>query len=103
MLAAISLPYRHVWCVDFEFHAPAGERPEPLCMVARELNTGRLERLWLEDDPPTRPPYDTGPRSLFVAYYASAELGCHLALGWHMPARILDLSAEFRCLTSGLP
>jgi hypothetical protein len=39
---------------------------------------------------------------VFVAYYASAELGCHLALGWPMPTRILDLYAEFRCLTSGL-
>jgi hypothetical protein len=37
-----------------------------------------------------------------VAYYASAELGCHLALGWPMPQRILDLCAEFKCLTSGL-
>jgi hypothetical protein len=39
---------------------------------------------------------------LFVAYYASAELGCHLALGWPMPARILDLFTEFRCGTNGL-
>src|SRR5262249_51409183 len=38
-----------------------------------------------------------------VAYYASAELGCHLALNWPMPARILDLFAEFKCLTCGLP
>jgi hypothetical protein len=38
-----------------------------------------------------------------VAYYASAELGCCLALGWPMPARILDLYAEFRRLTSGRP
>jgi hypothetical protein len=70
--------------------------------VARELRTGRLERVWLADDPPARPPYGTDPESLFVAYYASAELGCHLALGWPMPTRILDLYAEFRCLTSGL-
>jgi hypothetical protein len=38
-----------------------------------------------------------------VAYYASAELGCHLALKWPMPARILDLFVEFRCLTNGRP
>jgi hypothetical protein len=38
---------------------------------------------------------------LFVAYYASAELGCCLALDWPMPARILDLYAEFRNLTNG--
>src|SRR5262249_22278245 len=78
-------------------------RPIPLCCVARELRSGRLERLWLADGAPADPPYGIGPDALFVAYYASAELGCHLALNWLMPVRILDLHAEFRCLTSGLP
>jgi hypothetical protein len=96
-------PYRSVWCVDFEFYAPPGERPLPLCCVARELRSGRLARLWLAGDSPSAAPYPLDPRSLFVAYYASAELGCHLAQDWPMPARILDLYAEFRCLTSGLP
>jgi DNA polymerase family A len=96
-------PYRRVWLVDFEFTAPPGERPLPLCCVARELRTRRLERLWLTDEAPADPPYGTGADSLFVAYYASAELGCHLALGWPTPLRILDLYAEFRCLRSGLP
>jgi hypothetical protein len=40
---------------------------------------------------------------LFCAYYASAEIGCHFALGWPPPARILDLYTEFRALTNGLP
>jgi hypothetical protein len=89
--------------VDFEFTAHAGERPIPLCCVARELRTGRLVRLWLADGALTDPPYSVGPDALFVAYYASAELSCHLALDWPFPVRILDLYAEFRCLTSGLP
>jgi hypothetical protein len=91
-----------VWLWDFEFTAPAGECPTPLCAVARELRSGRLMRLWLTERASAEPPVDTGPDALFVAYYASAELGCFLALGWPMPARILDLFAEFRCLTSGL-
>src|SRR4051794_32345620 len=71
-------------------------------MVARELHTGRLIRFW-RDELLTlhRPPFDCGPESLFVAYYASAELGCFLALGWPMPARILDLFVEHRCATNG--
>ena len=97
------LPYREVWAVDFEFAAAPGERPVPRCCVARELRSGRLERLWLDDGEPMQPPYGVGPEVLFVAYYASAELGCHLALGWPFPVRILDLFAEFRRLTSGLP
>jgi hypothetical protein len=66
------------------------------------VRSGRLVRRWLADNPPARPPYDLGPTSCFVAYYGSAEMGCHLALGWPMPARVLDLYAEFRNLTSGL-
>src|SRR5204862_2902180 len=92
-----------VWCADFEFRAPAGHRPEPLCVCARELRTGRAVRHWLSDEPPAVAPYSTDPGSLFVAYYASAELGCHLALGWPLPARVLDLFAEFRALTNGRP
>ena len=101
---AALLAFREVWCVDFEFQAPAGERPQPVCLVARGLHTGRLIRLWRNDLLALRgPPFDCGPGSLFVAYYASAELGCFLALGWSMPACILDLYAEHRCTTNGLP
>jgi hypothetical protein len=96
--------YREVWCVDFEFRASAGSRPTPVCLVAREFRSGRLLRVWADElHRITTPPYAIGPDSLFVAYFASAELGCHLALGWPLPARVLDLYAEFRCKTSGLP
>jgi DNA polymerase family A len=96
------LPFRKVYAVDFEFCAPPGERPTPLCVVAKELHSGALIRHWLAGGAPESPPFDICEDALFVAYYASAELGCHLALDWPMPARILDLYAEFRCLTSGL-
>jgi hypothetical protein len=98
------LPYREVWGVDFEFSAPPGERPVPICMVARELRTGRTIRVWQDElRRMSRPPYPTGPDALFVAFYASAELGCHIALNWPMPARILDPFTEFRAATNGLP
>jgi len=94
--------YREVWAVDFEFHAPTGERPDPRCMVARELRSGRSIRVWADELARTpAPPFPTGPDTLFVAYYASAELGCFRTLGWTMPARILDLYTEFRRLTNG--
>ena len=47
MTVGCHLPYRKVWAVDFEFTAPPGERPAPLCVVARDLHTGRLVRRWL--------------------------------------------------------
>jgi DNA polymerase-1 len=96
-----SFPFREIWLVDFEFRARPGDNPVPVCLVAKELRTGRVIRLW-EDEFGAAPPYPTGPDTLFVAYYASAEIGCHLALGWPAPARVLDLYAEFRCLTNGV-
>ena len=76
------LPFTSIWGVDFEFIAQPGEQPLPVCLVARELRTGELIRLWQDDlQGMTSPPYPIGPDSLFVAYFASAELGCHLALG----------------------
>ena len=96
--------FRKIWAVDFEFRAPPGHNPDPICMVAKELISGRTIRLWQEALRVTvRAPFRTGPDTLFVAYYASAEIGCHLALGWDIPANIVDLYAEFRGLTNGIP
>ena len=93
--------FSKVWFVDFEFHAPRGERQDPLCLVAHELYSGKRLKLW-RDDFGAFPPYSTGKDSLFVAYYASAELGCHLFLDWPIPKNVLDLYVEFRNLTNGL-
>lgn len=98
------LPFRELWAVDFEFIAGDGEQPSPVCMVYKNLHTGEVCRLWQDELRQRRhAPLSTGSDSLFIAYYASAELGCFLALGWPMPERILDLCAEFRCITTGLP
>jgi DNA polymerase I len=96
----IDLPYREIWLADFEFRQPDGERPEPACLVAMELRSGRKIRLWRDQFGPL-PPYPLDPHSLFVAFYASAEMCCHRVLGWPMPARVLDLFTEFRDLTNG--
>jgi DNA polymerase I len=97
----LSLDYfREVWLVDFEFGASAGERPDPVCLVALELHSGRKIRL-CRDQFGSVPPYSTGPDCLFVAYFASAEIGCHLALGWPKPTHVLDLFTEFRNHTNG--
>ena len=94
--------FTEIWAVDFEFGSEPGENPEPVCLVAWELRSGRKLRLW-RDKFGLTPPYPTGPDVLFVAYYASAEIGCHLALGWPAPERVLDLFTEFRNRTNGLP
>ena len=59
------------------------------CTVARELRSGAVIRIWQDQFGPT-PPFPIGPDALFIAFNAAAELGCFRALGWSMPARILD-------------
>jgi len=95
------LPFEQIWAADFEFDSKPGERPIPVCLVAWELRSGRKLRLWADQLGPW-PPFPIGPESLFVAYYASAELGCFRALKWPMPARILDLYIEHRNSTNVL-
>jgi DNA polymerase-1 len=98
-----ALPFRSIVAVDFEFEfgGNEGNHPRPVCMVAKELRSGETWRVW-RGDFGSAPPFPIGPDALFVAYYASAELGCFRALGWPMPARILDLFVEFRARTNGL-
>jgi hypothetical protein len=97
-----ALPFPEIWLVDFEYRAEPGENPDPVCLVAWELRSGRKIRLWRDQFGPV-PPYSTGPDVLFVSYYAAAEISCHLALGWPVPQRTLDLFLEFRNFTNGLP
>ena len=88
--------------MDFEFGQSSNLTPEVRCLVAREYYSGRLERLWLDVVDKPVCPLPMGENSLYVAYYASAEMGCHLALDWDLPQSLLDLLCEFRCQTNGV-
>lgn len=104
MTLASLAAFREIWLVDFEFR-PAngheGNTVEVVCLVARELRSGKTVRL-RRDQLAALPPYATDEGVLFVAYYASAEIGCHLALDWPVPQRVLDLWTEHRNATNGL-
>jgi len=102
MIRLGNLDFKEVWLVDFEFKAAAGEQQIPVCMVAMELNSGNKLRIWQDElYKMRRPPYSINKNSLVIAYYASAEMGCHLSLDWPMPVNLLDLYTEFRNLTNG--
>jgi DNA polymerase I len=98
------LPFKHIIVADAEFEfgghdtfeaaSRSGERPRPVCVVAKELRTGQEWRLFREF--PSTPPFPIGPDAIFISYYASAELGCFKALGWPNPRNILDLCVEYR-------
>jgi hypothetical protein len=93
MLPACYDRFQHIWVVDYEFTPRAGELPAPLCCVAHEVRSGC--RLVLRKDTLglcVTPPYAVGRASLFVSFVAPAELSCHLALGWALPAYVLDLT-----------
>ncbi len=87
--------YREAVLVDFEFSQPDGETVQRIdCVVVHHLKAGTTTRLWANQLGPA-PPYSTGPDTLFVAFNIVAEMSCHRALGWPMPARVLDLYAEY--------
>lgn len=94
--------FKEVWFHDFEFSAPQGENPEVVCLVAKELYSGQVIRLFQEDLTSMEvPPFNTKEDALVVAYYASAEMNCFNQLGWDYPAYLLDLYTEFRNHTNG--
>jgi DNA polymerase I len=96
------LPFKNIIAADFEFEfgGVEGNPPRPVCMVAKELRSGQEWRVW-RGEFGAAPPFPTGPDSLFVAHYASAEFGCFRALNWPMPINVLDLFTEFRARTNG--
>jgi DNA polymerase I len=96
--------FEEVWCVDTEYSAKDGHQPDPICLVACELHSGRQLRLWADELSRMRAaPFRTDSRSLFVAYAAAAEFSVFHVLGWPAPQRVIDLFFEFRALTNGLP
>jgi hypothetical protein len=95
------MPFKAVWVGDFEYHQPDGGLPDPLCVVAHELNSGTKVAQWIDREAPGPCPYETGPDAVFVAHAASAECLCHLVLGWPLPAYVIDTYASFRCLKNG--
>jgi hypothetical protein len=105
------LPFQRIVAIDFEFNfgghdspeaaSRSGERPRPVCMVAKELRSGQTWRLWC-DQFEAQPPFPLDSDTVLAAYYASAELGCFRALGWPQPRYVLDLFTEFRARINGV-
>ena len=83
------LPHREVWAVDFELSRASVKTPSRCvwCLGTKQWTQDPA----LADEFGAAPPYPTGADVLFVAYYASAEIGCHLALGWPVPAARVGL------------
>jgi hypothetical protein len=93
--------------VDFEFRPQGGREgnlPEVICMVALEVGTGTYHRLFQDElYLLTHPPFSINCKTVIVSYFASAEMSCFHVLNWNMPENVLDLYAEYRNRTNGLP
>ena len=105
--------FEEINVLDFEFqtegglHTDRGQRfggrPLPLCGVGLELRSDGLWRLWRDELLQlTRAPFNTGRRALTIAFFASAEAGCFVALQWPFPHHWLCLHAEYRLKTISL-
>jgi hypothetical protein len=92
--------FNQVWAVDTEYIARPGERPIPVCLSAYEYRSRRKILLW-QDQLGSEPPFDISSDSLFVTFYAPAELGFFRAIGWQQPALVLDLFAEYKNRLNG--
>jgi hypothetical protein len=92
--------FEQIIFADFEFVARDGEHPDVVCLAWRDEPGGQTRCLW-RDQLGSTPPYRTDDRVLFVCFVANAELGCHLALNWPLPANVVDLNAEFRLHVNG--
>ena len=60
MIGELLRHYEEVVLFDTEFGCPDGGRAEPLCLVYRELGSGRLGRVWLDVAAPAVPPCPFG-------------------------------------------
>src|SRR5262245_6314152 len=80
----------------------SGERPRLTAVVAKELRTGQKWRLF-RGEFGSSPPFPTGPETVLIAFYASAEVGSLHSVGWSLrDTFVLDLFTEFRVRTNGL-
>jgi DNA polymerase I len=95
--------FSEIVLLDTEYVSYGGDPVVPVCLCALELRSGRRHRLFFHD-PTTKyvNPLPLGSDVLYVAYAAQAEWSTFLSLGWKLPEWVLDLFAEFRCLTNGL-
>ncbi len=95
--------FDQIWVVDFEYQCLDGGFPKIHCMVARELASGSVIRLFEEELVKVKKaPFDISKRSLFVAFFAPAEFSCFLTLGWDFPVNTVDLYAEYRLIKCGM-
>jgi len=94
--------FDEIWCIDFEYRIDRNDLAVPVCLCAIEMRTGRELFLWRHELLALRrAPFDTGERSLVVAFSSNAEALCFLRLGWRLPRNLIDPYVLTAALTNG--
>lgn len=89
--------FASVWIVIFTVSRRPGEVVSPVALAAQDASSGNLIEIGVPRLLSVRhAPYPTGPQALLVTVDAALVVACHLALGWRVPERILDLMVEHR-------
>lgn len=79
-----------------------GECPAPIALAAMDVRSGDVvEVIGPHLRTIGRPPYPTKDDTLVITTDAQALFGLHLALGWPMPERLIDLLLEHRNTING--
>jgi len=94
-------PAGDIIVVDTEYSTPTGERPVPICAVAKNLGTGNETWVWLWGRKVEAPSFPAD--AIFVCYSAPAEMAIQEIMGWPLPQNVIDLYAEYRVKTNGHP
>jgi DNA polymerase I len=90
--------FRRIIVCDTEYEVTPGGLPNLLCLVAYVLDENlqhvRTIRRW-RGEFGSKPPFDTGPDTLFCAYSAWAELMVFTVMGWRFPVHVFDLHTAY--------
>ena len=95
--------FTSIWIVLFLAKDRAGESVAPVFLAIADGQQSKpvIEVSYQDLLGRQTPPYPTGPTALLVTFDARDLLGCHRALGWPAPARVIDLLVEFRVVSNG--
>lgn len=94
--------FNRIVVLDFEFREAEPGRIEIVCLVALDLATSQVHRVWLEGESPSSPPFPCGLDTILVAHsVAPAEARCWTTLGWPAPGGWIDTYVEERVRTGG--
>lgn len=99
----VAQAFSSIWVVICGIGTTQGNRPRPEYIAAvsyqQPSNVVQIGAPKLFNHPVA--PYPTGPQGLLVTFDANELVACHLALGWRVPDRIVDLAVEYRNATNG--